>query len=139
MIRLLLLLFLATPVAAQTLVATHNIRPRDVIMPEDVELRDISIVGGLQSPQEAVGLEARIAIYEGRPIRASDVAAPALVERNQIVTLLYISAGLTISTEGRALDRGGAGDRIRIMNLASRVSVTAEIAPDGRAIVNPQG
>lgn len=139
MIRALAFILFATPAAADSLVATRDIRPREVIMPEDIVLSGISIVGAMQSPADVIGLEARVAIYAGRPIRAADVAVPALVERNQIVTLVYQGGGLVITTEGRALDRGGAGERIRIMNLQSRMSVTAEVASDGRAIVNPQG
>ncbi|MEM9126779.1 MAG: flagella basal body P-ring formation protein FlgA, partial [Pseudomonadota bacterium] len=39
---------------------------------------------------------------------------------------------LSITTEGRALGRGAAGDRIRVMNLSSRTTVTGLIRPDGQ-------
>jgi flagella basal body P-ring formation protein FlgA len=58
------------------------------------------------------------------------------VDRNQMVSLVFRSSGLTILTEGRALDRGGVGDVIKVMNLASRTTVTGTIAPDGSVMVN---
>jgi len=40
-----------------------------------------------------------------------------------------------ISTEGRALDRAGPGDFIRVMNLTSRATVTARVDGSGTAHV----
>jgi len=98
-------------------------------------LRDVTIMGGLSAPSEAIGLEARVALYAGRPIRAADIGPPAVIERNQIIPLVYRRAGIVISTEGRALDRAGPGDLIRVMNLSSRATVTAQIDAAGSAIV----
>jgi hypothetical protein len=76
--------------------------------------------------------------HDLRPVRAADLGPPAVVERNQIVGLAYRSGGLAILTEGRALARGGVGDVIRVMNLASRATVTGTIGPDGLVAVGPQ-
>ena len=46
---------------------------------------------------------ARVTLYPDRPIRPGDLAPPALVDRNQIVTLEYAAGPLVILTEGRAL------------------------------------
>ena len=43
----------------------------------------------------------------------------------------YASGPLRIVTEGRALDRAGAGEPVRVMNLASRQTVTGTVAADG--------
>jgi flagella basal body P-ring formation protein FlgA len=60
-----------------------------------------------------------------------------LVDRNQIVTLVYNLGGLEITTEGRALDRGGLGDVVGVMNLSSRKTVTGQLAEDGFVYVGP--
>ena len=83
------------------------------------------------TPDQAIGLQLRSAVYAGRPITAAHLTTPTLVSRNQIVTLSYDSAALRIETEGRALGAGGAGDVIRVMNLASRATLNARINPDG--------
>jgi flagella basal body P-ring formation protein FlgA len=125
------------PVAsfAETLVAARTIRALSVIMPGDVTLVEGEVPGALRHPDEAVGLEARAMLYAGRPIRPSDLGPPALVERNALVVLIYRSGALTITAEGRALGRGGAGDRIRVLNLSSRSAVTGTVEPDGRVSV----
>jgi len=76
-----------------------------------------------------------VAIYPGRPVLAASLRRPALVERNQIVRLVYQTGALAIATEGRALGRGGAGEMIEVMNLSSHNKVTGLIGADGAVIV----
>ena len=132
------LILAAAPVFGDSLVATRPIRAQSLISAEDVTLVEAEIDGALTDVASAVGMEARVVIYPGRPVRAVDLGPPALVERNQIVALAYRSGSLAILTEGRALARGGAGDVIRVMNLSSRVTVTGQIGPDGLVEVGPQ-
>lgn len=128
---LILALLAALPAAAETLVATRTIRAMAAIGPEDVTLVAGQIPGALSSPAEAVGLEARVVLYAGRPIRPGDVGPAATVERNGIVPLVFRRGGLTILSEGRALGRGGPGEVIPVMNLSSRTTVQGRIGPDG--------
>ena len=134
---ILLLAVWAQAASAETVVAARTIPAQSLIAAEDLVLRDGSVPGGADDPLLLVGMEARVALYAGRPIRVADVGFPAVVERNQIVPLVYDSSGLRIATEGRALDRAGVGEFIRIMNLASRTTVTARIGEDGAAYVSP--
>lgn len=138
MSRLLILLAaLLAPVAgwAETLVAARTIRAQELIGPEDLMIRDVDMIGGVSDPAHVIGMEARVALYAGRPIRPGDIGPPSVVDRNQIIPLLYSSGGLTISTEGRALDRAGPGEVIRVMNLSSRTTVSARIDENGAAHV----
>ncbi len=136
MIRLgLLLILLASAAPAETVVAARNIPARSLIGPGDLLLTGAETSGALTDPAAAIGMEARITLYAGRPVRPGDIGPPAIVERNQIVTLVFRRGGLQITAEGRALDRAGPGDVIRVMNLASRSNVMARISEDGGAHV----
>ena len=126
----------SAPALADALIATHTIRAQTVLTAEDFALVAADIPGALTDPASAVGQEARVTLYAGRPISAADIGAAALVERNQTVALVYRSGGLSILTEGRALARGGPGDVIKVMNLSSRATVTGTINPDGSVAVN---
>ncbi|MBC7146065.1 MAG: flagellar basal body P-ring formation protein FlgA [Thioclava marina] len=132
----LLLIALPGVVPAEILVAKRTLRAQSVITAEDVVLQAGEAPGILAAPEEAVGFETRAIIYAGRPIRYGDLGAPAIVERNQIIALVYRQAGLEIRTEARALQRAGAGETIRVMNAASKAVVSARIAPDGSAHVS---
>jgi flagella basal body P-ring formation protein FlgA len=132
---LALWLLLAGPALAGNVVATRTIPAGSIIGPEDVTLVDAVLPGALADLSLALGQETRTAIYAGRPVRASDLGPPTLVERNQLVPLIYRSGGLAISTEGRALARGSVGEVIRIMNLGSRTTVSGRIGADGAVYV----
>jgi flagella basal body P-ring formation protein FlgA len=132
---LLFILVAAQPTFAESLVATRTIRAQTLIGPEDVAMVAADLPGALTDPELAVGLETRVSIYAGKAVRAGDLGPPTLVDRNQIVPLIYQSGGLAISTEGRALARGSNGDVIRIMNLGSRTTVTGRVGPDGAVYV----
>lgn len=137
--RALVLLALVTPATAESLVATRTIRAKSLVAPEDLTLVRADLPGALSDPDLAIGLEARVAIYAGKPVRPGDLGPPTLVERNQLVTLVYMSGSLAISTEGRALARGSDGDAIRVMNLGSRNTVTGRIGADGAVYVGWNG
>ena len=135
MMRALLLLLLAGPAGAETLVATRALRPGTVLQAADVTLAAGDQPGALSDPGQAVGMETRVAIYAGRPILPGDIGPVALVDRNQIVPLAYRNGNVTIRAEGRALARGGVGDVIKVMNTASHSLVSGVVAPDGSVVV----
>lgn len=139
MIRFLLLFLLATPATAETIVAARTIPAQTIIERSDLVLQPTPLPGGESDPELFVGMEARVALYAGRPIRVSDVGFPAIVDRNQLIPLVYDANGLMIRTEGRALGRAGVGEVIRVMNMSSRNTVSARIGADGSAYVMAGG
>lgn len=132
MFRLCALLILAAPpVFAESLVATRVIRAQTLLSSGDVTLVVAEIPGALKAASDALGLEAKVTLYPGRPVRAVDIGPPAVVERNQIITLVYRVGGLGITTEGRALSRGGLGEIIPAMNLSSRTVLAGRVVEGG--------
>ncbi len=133
--RGVILLLLASPTLAESVVATRTLRPNTVIGPEDLTIVDAALPGALSDPTLALGLETRVAIYAGRPVLRADLGNPTLVQRNQVVSLVYLAGSLAISAEGRALSRGSEGETVRVINLASRTTVSGRIGPDGAVYV----
>lgn len=131
----LLLVLLAAPLSAEMAIATRNIRPGDVLRESDVMLVRGDASDGFSEKTQVVGLEAKVALYAGRTITRTQVGRAASVERNQIIELIYESAGLSMSTEGRALARGAEGQRIRVMNLASKTSIFGTVQQNGTVLV----
>jgi len=124
-------LVLAGPVSAESLIAARAIVGSSIVGEADIRIARRKIEGALTDPASVVGREARVTIYAGRPIRAGDLRAPALIERNDIVRLRYRSGGLIIEADGRALGRGAAGDRISVMNLTSRTTLSGLVRENG--------
>ncbi|MEM9708766.1 MAG: flagellar basal body P-ring formation chaperone FlgA [Pseudomonadota bacterium] len=127
----LILALWGTPGLAETVIAARTIRAHSVLGPDDLALAKAEIPGALEDMALAIGQEARVMIYAGRPVRAGDLGPPALIERNQIVILRFVAGALTITTEGRAMERGAVGDRIRAVNVASRLPVSGRVTADG--------
>jgi flagellar basal body P-ring formation protein FlgA len=131
----LLLILMPIGALAETVVAARTIRAQTILTAQDLVVKPQQIVGTFDDPVMLIGMEARVALYAGRPIRQGDIGPPAIIDRNQVVMLIYMAGGLLISTEARALARGGVGDRVRVLNMSSRLTVEGLVLPDGRVRV----
>lgn len=127
----LALSFFTTPGAAETVVAARTIRAQTLLVPSDLVVVQGDVPGAIVAIDDAVGLEARVMLYSGRPVSAADIGPAAIIERNQIISLIYTRGGLSIYADARALGRAGPGDMLRVMNLASKTTVSGVVAPDG--------
>ncbi len=127
----LIWVIIATSAAAETIVAAHAIRAQTVIGESDLAVVAETMTGGISDISVIVGQEARVNLYPGRAIHLSDIGRPAIIERNQLVVMTYVLGGLTISVDGRVLDRGGVGERVRVMNMDSRLTVIGRVMADG--------
>lgn len=115
---------------AGSVVPVRPIPAQTVITGTDVAIQPAQITGAAVKLEDVLGLEARSTLYPGRAIMLGDVGPPAIVERNDIVRLVFRRGALSILTEGRVLDRGAAGERIRIMNLDSRAVISGVLKSD---------
>ncbi|NOX94409.1 MAG: flagellar basal body P-ring formation protein FlgA [Alphaproteobacteria bacterium] len=112
--------------AAAELVAARNIRAgavitaSDIVSPEDVY--------AMRRAVNIIGLEVRRTVYRGQPLHEEALQQPTLVKRNAIVQMEFSKGSMNISAEGRALDKGAMGDRIRVMNLISKRIVVATVS-----------
>lgn len=127
----ILLIFACLPAWADIVVPTRTLRARHIVQSSDLTVQPGDALGALDDPRKIVGQEVRATLYAGRPVTQADFGPPALIERNDLVVLVFRQTGLTISTEGRALGRGAPGERIRAMNLASRTTVSGRISRNG--------
>lgn len=132
---LFLLAVAACPVFADVIVPTRTIRAQEIIGPDDLLLKSGQGDGSV-TLEDLIGKEARVALYPGRAVYPNHVGPPTLVDRNQLVPLIYARGGVRIVTEGRALARAGVGDYVRVMNLASRATVMGRVSADGRIEVS---
>lgn len=133
----LFLLFILTAqgLSAETVVTVQTIRPQQIITADLVRMDPADVPGAHSILDEVLGMEARIAMYPGRAVMRGAVGVPALIDRNQMVEIVYVAGGLRIKAEGRALGRGAAGERIRVMNTDSRTVLFGTISPDGTVLV----
>ncbi len=136
-LALIIAAFTNGPAIGDTLMATRTIRSKTILTAADVFVVKDDLPAIFDSADDVIGLEARVVLYQGRPIRPEDVGPAATIERNQIVTIRFQSRGLSISADGRALGRAAPGDLVRVMNLASRTIIMGRVDTLGQVTVGP--
>ncbi|MGJ8617928.1 MAG: flagellar basal body P-ring formation chaperone FlgA [Sulfitobacter sp.] len=130
-LKLFLMLVWVFPAFADTVVPARTIRANAIITETDITVISSAVPNGYTRPIDVIGQEARVVLYPGRPILVDDIGPPAIVTRNQLVRVQFLGNGLSIVTEGRALERGAVGDNVRIMNLSSRATLFGQVQEDG--------
>lgn len=122
---------------AEFIVAKRTIRSHAILSSGDFELRSGDMSNAVDHPTAISGLESRRVLYKGRPVMLSDVGPAAIIQRNQIVTLVFANGPLFIAAEGRSLGRAGVGDILRVLNLGSRTTVSGTVDQAGQVVVGP--
>jgi flagella basal body P-ring formation protein FlgA len=129
MIRILLLLALALGPAmahAGAVTPVRAIRAQTILAADDLTEMAEDVPGAVAAIDAAVGLEAKTTLYPGRPVLVTQIGPPALVERNQPVRMTFAEGPLLITTEGRALDRGGFGESGGFCEVAPSADTSAD-------------
>ena len=96
---------------------------------------------------QAVGMQLRQMVPAGAPFVLASLRPPVLVRKGAAVLIRIDRPGIALTAEGRALEPGGAGDAIRVLNplshavLRARVIATGEVrvAPDAPPLVPAGG
>ena len=88
-------------------------------------------------PGEAVGRAARQSLRQGQPIRRSDLMKPEIVKRDDNVALIYDAPGIMLTTRGKALDSGGEGDIVNVLNPQSKRTIQGVVIGPGRVDIAP--
>ncbi len=91
--------------------------------------------GAVMDAGSLIGREVIRTLYPGRTIAEAAVRQPIAVERNQPITLIYLTDGLRLTARGRALKQGSVGDRIPVHNPSGDRTVEAVITGNRTAEV----
>jgi flagella basal body P-ring formation protein FlgA len=133
---LLAFLLIAAPALASTDTARVPVLKRPLSTGEVIDARDIEMVQMrldrvgrtvVLSRDSLVGLAAKRMINPGQPIQAGDVQRPVMVPKGGAVTMLVEAPGIYLSATGKALDNGGEGDAILVMNIQTNRTVQAVV------------
>jgi flagellar basal body P-ring formation protein FlgA len=129
--------------AAATVDVVTVLRPIErgaVLQSADVQVerrpRADNIGNLLAGRDQAVGFAARAALQPGRPLQTADLMKPELIQRNETVTLVYEVPGIVLTVRGKAVDGGGAGDVISVLNEQTKRTVQGVIAGPGRVVIS---
>jgi flagella basal body P-ring formation protein FlgA len=73
----------------------------------------------------------------GQPLLLAELGRLASVQKGANVTMQLQAPGLTLLAQGQALESGGIGDRIQVLNPTSHAVVEAEVIASDRVRVAP--
>ena len=125
----------------RVLVATRALMPGTVVGPADLGAEELPAGGIVDAvatePGQAVGMEVLHPIAAGESVPLEDLARPPLVRRGQRVMIALTINDMALDEQGRALDTGAAGQRVRVLNPVSRAVMEATVVGPGRVRVAP--
>lgn len=88
---------------------------------------------------ELIGKAPRRLLRAGTMIRSGDVHEPVLIEKGDLITMVYRTPFMTLSARGRALEDGNRGKAIRVMNLQSKKTVEAKTMDSDTVLIQRLG
>lgn len=132
---LVLCLLLVPPAEAEVLVASRRLPAQTILTREDLQGGKGDQAAAFRNPSDLIGMETRVTHYPGQVILRENVGAAALIDRNALVRIEYRFGTLVIEAEGRALGRAALGETVRVMNLASKATISGRVAADGHVIL----
>jgi flagella basal body P-ring formation protein FlgA len=119
-------------VLARDVERTDLLKASDVV----VERRPKLEVGGDPAVRDrAIGMQMRHAMRAGQALRVADLTKPDLVQRDQNVTLIFQTAGIYLTTRGKALDNGTEGDVVSVLNTQSKRTVSGVVSGRGQVTI----
>lgn len=123
----------------ETAIVTRAVERGEVLKASDVVTRRIAKAeAGVEpaSRDRAIGMAAKRLLRANQPLRASDIARPDFVTRDQYVTIVYEMPGIFLTTRGKALESGAEGDVVNVLNPQSKRTVQGVVTGPGQVTVN---
>lgn len=116
------------------------LRRFQVIGAEDLYYRQMDLgnlpSNALMDINEAIGMRTQRSLDANVLLRHDLVEAPPMVNRRDVVRIVYESRTMYISTLGEAREVGRLGERIRVANLASGKEVIARVLDRNTVVVD---
>jgi len=85
--------------------------------------------------EQVVGMALRRTVLPGQALALADLSRPMAVAKGARVTMQLVAGGLSLTGHGQALESGALGDRIQVLNPASRAVLEVEVVGPDRVRV----
>jgi flagella basal body P-ring formation protein FlgA len=125
------------PVLARAMAPGDVIRASDVIWTQMVA--SSLPPGDLLDPKDIIGRTPRHPLRAEQALRPADIQIPLVVKRNELVLIVLERPGLYLTAEGKALEDGGQGSLIRVVNTQSNRTIDAVVVGSGRVAAQMTG
>ncbi len=115
----------------EVVVSSRQLRRRGIISAEDVEiqkreLRDVHKTA-FSSIDDVVGQRLKLSVAANRILYHSSIEEAPLIAKDQYVIIRGKNGAVCVTTRGKAIEEGKAGEFIQVKNLASGRIVIAKV------------
>jgi flagellar basal body P-ring formation protein FlgA len=125
----------------EVLTYARSLASGDVVQPEDVVWSQVQAhqapAGAPQDAAEVIGLSARRAMRAGAPVQSRDLTAPQVIARGDMVQVVYLSGGVSLTVTGRATRNAALGEAVIVTNIESGRAIDAVAVGPGQAVTGP--
>ncbi len=112
-------------------VLKNTLRNGDIIGALDIDYIEMSqkkvADGTVLDEKKLLNMTPRRAINSGRPLSYNDLESPKMVDRGDIVTLVFENSGMSLTVKGKSLQSGAMGDSVRVANLDSNKNLEGTV------------
>ncbi len=120
-------IFITVPVAKQ------DLKSGRILTRDDLQMDNIVLGTGRRRPDpvnidDLIGKEVKRSLRAGQQISPNDVQTQVMVAKGKIVTLNFTKGGVMLSAKGKALENGGLGDTVRVMNIQSKSVIQGTVS-----------
>ncbi|CAO3446172.1 flagellar basal body P-ring formation chaperone FlgA [Azospirillum largimobile] len=123
-------------------VLSRRVIPGDIIGPGDIDWQDVradqTTSDTAATDAQLIGMTPRRGVSTNQPVRLRDLQSPRMIDKGSLVTITLSTPSMTLTTQGKALQDGGKGEVIRVVNTQSNRIVEATVAgPNVVAVAKP--
>ncbi|HYF85858.1 flagellar basal body P-ring formation chaperone FlgA [Azospirillum sp.] len=123
-------------------VLSRRVIPGDIIGPGDIDWQDVradqTTSDTAATDAQLIGMTPRRGVSTNQPVRLRDLQSPRMIDKGALVTITLSTPSMTLTTQGKALQDGGKGEVIRVVNTQSNRIVEATVAgPNVVAVAKP--
>lgn len=123
-------------------VLSRRVLPGDIIGPGDIDWQDMradqTTSDTAATDAQLIGMTPKRGVSTNQPVRLRDLQSPRMVDKGAMVTITLQTPSMTLTTQGKALQDGGKGEVIRVVNTQSNRIVEATVAgPNVVAVAKP--
>lgn len=126
-----------------TIEAPHlaaNLAAGTVLTEADIVMKPIPAkyvdANGFAEARQLIGMQLNRQSRGGMQLKPADVSAPALIGRNDLVTIYFRKGPMTLTVKGQAITSASMGGAVQVLNLMSKRVITARALAAGAVEVS---
>ncbi|MFA5592489.1 MAG: flagellar basal body P-ring formation chaperone FlgA [Micavibrio sp.] len=121
-------------------VLKNTLRAGDIIGAMDIDYIDMPqsrVSNGMVTDAEGlVNMTPRRPIQAGKPVALNELERPKMVDRGDMITLIFAEGPMRLTVQGKSMQAGALGDIVRVSNLSSNKNLQGTVTGDREVTIH---